>query len=550
MLGRVWACGGVIDWDQVWGGARRLRVRLPTYAWDGQDHYIAPGLAARAPEAGPPARVDDIAQWGWAPRWTPRYAEAPDLAEAAPERWLIFEDDLGLGATAAATLRAAGHGVVTVRPGDRFAWVSPDACLLPPERGREGYDELLRRLAEEDRLPSRILHLWLATKGTGHRPGSSFFHRTQEQGFWSLMFLAQAWGQAAPDAPLRLVVATTGVLQAREEALPHPEKATALGPVQVLPREFAGATATLIDLDPGLPREALAAALVEEGLASGTAIVALRGGRRLERSWGPVPLPAATPPLKAGGPVLITGGFGGIGLAIAERLARAGSPLALLARRPLPARDTWDAVLKRDAGPASARIRAVRRLEALGVPVVTLAADVANLEEMRAALAEATDALGPLSGLVHAAGVVDDAPILAKDAGSAEDVLAPKVLGTQVLAGLLPDGALDWLVLFSSSSTATAPPGQADYVAANAYLDAVARSRAGGRTRVLALDWGVWSGVGMAAEAMAARLGLAPDPVPIALPLLDRIGVDAHGHRLFAADWTPTRWMLGEHRTR
>jgi thioesterase domain-containing protein/NAD(P)-dependent dehydrogenase (short-subunit alcohol dehydrogenase family)/acyl carrier protein len=323
----------------------------------------------------------------------------------------------------------------------------------------------------------------------------------------------------------------------------------------VIPREFPGATAALLDLDPAMGREALAEALIEEGLAAGTTVAALRAGRRLQRGYGPVPLPApeGLPPLKRGGPVLITGGFGGIGLAVAERLAReAQAPLALLARRPLPPREDWGRALRRDGATAS-RIRAVRRLEGLGVPVVTLAADVANLEEMREALAEAERALGPLSGVVHAAGVIDDAPILGRDPAAVEDVLAPKVLGTQVLDALLPDGRLDWLVLFSSSSTATAPAGQVDYVAANAFLNAFARSRAGGRTRVLALNWGVWSDVGMAAEAVAARTGTgrAAEMEPVDLPLLDAAGFDAEGHRVLAAAWTPaTSWVLDGHRTR
>ena len=72
---------------------------------------------------------------------------------------------------------------------------------------------------------------------------------------------------------------------------------------------------------------------------------------------------------------------------------------------------------------------------------------------------------------------------------------------------VFPDGELDWLVLFSSTSTATAPAGQVDYVAANEYLNAYAKSRSGGKTRVRAIDWGIWADVGMAADAMAARTG-------------------------------------------
>ncbi|TNC50405.1 SDR family NAD(P)-dependent oxidoreductase [Rubellimicrobium rubrum] len=559
MLARVWAAGGNFDWEQIWAGAKRQRVRLPTYPFQRSEYFIAPGVGAQPEVSGPPQRVADLADWGWAARWIPRYAACDvdvtgDLSETAQEGWLIFVDEAGLGADVAARLKKAGQAVTMVRPGDRFAKLPSGDYLLPPEQGREGYDRLLQDLSRDGRLPSRVLHLWLVTQGEGFRPGSSFFHRTQEQGFWSLLFLAQSWGEEAAAEPLHLITVTSGTMQVRSEPLLHPSKATVLGPVQVIPREFGGATSSLLDIDPGMEREALVLALIEEALAvPSNTIAALRAGRRLERSHRPAPLASAQPDLKAGRPVLITGGFGGIGLTLAQELVRkAGSPIVLVSRTPLPPRAEWDAILRREGGTTPARIRSVRSIEALGGRVLTLAADVANIEEMRAAVDEAQSILGPLSGIVHAAGVVDDAPILGKSAQAIEDVFAPKVHGTQVLDELFPDGSLDWMLLCSSTSTVTAPAGQVDYVAANAYLNAFARARSGGRTRVTALDWGVWHGVGMAAEAMAARTGRAePEPEPVDLPLLDRMGFDVEGSRLFTAKWIPrTTWVLNEHRTR
>ena len=134
-----------------------------------------------------------------------------------------------------------------------------------------------------------------------------------------------------------------------------------------------------------------------------------------------------------------------------------------------------------------------------------------------------------------------------------EEVFAPKVHGVQILHDLFPDGSIDRLVLFSSTSTVTAPAGQVDYVAANEYLNAYARSRAGQRTKVLAIDWGIWNEVGMAAKAMASRLGDAAPPPrhPAGSPLLDEATFDAAGHRLFTASWqTSNRWILDGHRTK
>ena len=232
-----------------------------------------------------------------------------------------------------------------------------------------------------------------------------------------------------------------------------------------------------------------------------------------------------------------------------------GARLVLIARTPLPPRGRWEAHL-RGHGPfdaTSTRIRAVQRLEALGAEVLVAAADVCNLEEMRAALDAATARFGTVDAVIHAAGVVDDGPLLGKGPSSVEAVLGPKIHGTEVLDELFADGALDWMVLFSSSSTVTAPAGQVDYVAANEYLNAYAKSRRGGATRVVAIDWGIWNEVGMAAAAVAAKSGERPEAPrePAGMPLLEVATFDAEGARRFEATWsTAGAWVLDEHRTR
>ena len=141
IVGRLWATGVAVDWEPVWGGARRARVPLPTYPFQRAPYFIAPGKAA-APAPARPVRSDDIAAWGWRPAWRPRLADgeadvAAALAASGRETWLVFVDDAGVGARMVARLRAAGQHVVEVHPGDAFARTGEDAYLLPPERGRD-----------------------------------------------------------------------------------------------------------------------------------------------------------------------------------------------------------------------------------------------------------------------------------------------------------------------------------------------------------------------------------------------------------------------------
>ncbi|TNF22698.1 MAG: KR domain-containing protein [Rhodobacteraceae bacterium] len=564
-LGRLSALGVAIDWDQIWGEARRNRVVLPSYAFQHQTYFIEPGKAAETRAESFLTRSDEISGWASRIAWVPDLAGCEidverELALVSPETWLMFMDDAGLATAIAARLRDAGHTVIEVWPGDAFARASESSYLLAPERGREGYDLLIRDLMARGVVPTRVAHFWLVTRDEGHRPGSSFFHRVQEHGFYALLFLAQALEEESLPKPLHITAITNGATRARGDTLRWPEKASLAGPLRAIPRELPGVTTASVDVELAEKRgrpvisDDLVNQLLEDLVAPpAMSEAALRGPRRYVRKPRPRALPAAEAAMvREGGSYLITGGFGGIGQCIAKRLVAEGAgTLILTARSPLPERDDWDRHLKSHGpqDPVTRRIQAVQALEAQGARVVTEAADVCNLQQMQ----EIATRHAPIHGVIHAAGVIDDAPLLTKTQVGIEDVLTPKIHGTQVLGQVFPDGALDWMVLFSSSSTVTAPAGQVDYIAANEYLNAYAEARRGGRTRVLALNWGIWAEVGMAADAVARRTGDLPEAPrePAGLPLLETATFSDSGDRMFEASWRPEDlWPLDEHRMR
>lgn len=598
ILGRLWATGVDVDWTPIWGTARRNRLPLPGYAFQRQRYFIERDKSRHAAEAPALARIEDLEDWGWAPVWRPRLPDFLPDADGRPVleepcTWLIFVDEAGLGSRLVARLRDGGHRVVEVRAGDAFARAGEMGYTLSPERGREGYDQLVQDLVARGLAPARIAHFWLVTRDESFRPGSSFFHRNQEQGFYSLMFLAQAIADENLPRPIQITAVTSGAAQLHGEALPYPDKATVMGPVRVIPREMPGVSCTLVDValprpdarlfggkalraltDPFAGRRAMGGALdrlaeqlLEDLLAEPPAngsearIAAWRGDRRFALEFRPVALkaPADKAPLeelREGGVCLLTGGFGGIGLTIAERLVRErGARVVLLARSELPAPAERAAWLRAHDpfDPVSRRILAVQYLEEIGGEVMTVAADVCNVEDMRAVIENVRARFGGLHAVIHAAGMVDDGPLMTKSAASIEEVFAPKIHGTQILDNLFADGDLDLMVLFSSTSTVTAPIGQIDYVAANEYLNAYAKSRQGGRTRVVAINWGIWNEVGMAADAVSARLGRRP-PAPVrdaGQPMLDKASFDARGNRVFSTELrVADRWVLDGHRTR
>ena len=256
-------------------------------------------------------RSDDVSHWGYQPRWRARTADceidvATELAGTEPRHWLVFADETGLTQALVARLRDAGHRVSVVSAGDMFARVGEHDFLLAPERGREGYDELVRELMSSGHPPQAVVHAWLVTGEERFRPGSSFFHRNIEQGFFSLLFLAQAMAEENLPKPVQVTVLSTGAVQVRNEALPYPEKATVIGPVKVAPRELPGLYCTWLDLQlPERPTgwrakpnpdalNALVDQVLEELMATpGNRQVALRGAKRLELGIASLSLPPA-----------------------------------------------------------------------------------------------------------------------------------------------------------------------------------------------------------------------------------------------------------------
>jgi len=151
-------------------------------------------------------------------------------------------------------------------------------------------------------------------------------------------------------------------------------------------------------------------------------------------------------------------------------------------------------------GPSAGAQRILDELRSSGTVVQVVQADVANDEETARLMARIRSEGPPLAGIVHAAGVLDDAPLAEQNLDRLERVLAPKVLGGWNLHRTSLGASLDFFVCFSSASSVLGAAGQAGYAAANAFLDALAHHRRRAGLPALSIDWGPWAEVGMASR--------------------------------------------------
>ncbi|MCY3771441.1 MAG: SDR family NAD(P)-dependent oxidoreductase [Gemmatimonadetes bacterium] len=221
----------------------------------------------------------------------------------------------------------------------------------------------------------------------------------------------------------------------------------------------------------------------------------------------PVNLTDNDPVIRQGGTYLVTGGTGGVGRFLTGWLLDRGAGLVVVTgRRPIE-----------EAAPEADPAGKVKYVQA----------DVTDREAMERLMSVLEGGSGPVRGVFHAAGVLDDGILLTQSEERFRRVLEPKTTGAWLLHELTKDLELDFFVLFSSAASLVGTAGQASYAAANAYLDGLADLRRQERLPVTTINWGPWEDTGMTVDERAAdrlrRQGLRQIPRDEAGALLDRI---------------------------
>ncbi len=471
-LAALWTSGIAIDWALVmpWGSRT---CALPLYPWQ-RERYWAEAADLNPGDVGVRrrARLDDALQRALHTLAWEALPQAAAMSSASPARWIVVGAP-GAGAIGvAAALRAAGATAMLAETMDEAGRIATSVT---------------------DRAAWGIIVLPVDDAAVAFSPVAG------------LMALQQAM-RDAPHATARIWWVTVGA-HAVAGVPPSPDcawRAALWGAARVLGEEYPEWFGGLIDLDPAQESGAQVEQLSRHVCSGdGETQVAVRAGARYAlRLVRAREHSAAAFAWRSDAAYLITGGFGGVSQQLAMAMVRDGvRRLVLLGRTALPSRAEW--ALLDDASPAGQRATAVRALEHAGASVHLLQADISDERSVRAALgAYHAEGWPPIDGVIHNAALLDNH--LAQDLTPTQfaNVLAPKMMGAVILDRLMPEVRL--FVLSSSISAFWAPPGMANYAAANAGVDAVAAARQARGRHAVSIQWCPWDNVGMhGAESMA-----------------------------------------------
>jgi len=425
-----------------------------------------------------------IKDWLYEVEWQPKPRQETIQEQKGFQKtgsWLIFADLGGVGQTLAKLLHEQGHTCILVYPGDTYETKETGTWSINPSNRAD-----MKRLFQDlDQPLQAVIHLWSLEAGLDSELTITSLEQAQTFGVNSVLHLLQTLVKQNFASLPRLWLLTRGAVPVSSE-LPGVAQASLWGLGKVVALEHPELWGGMLDLESEATEDEATKLLAEIKDSQGEDHLAFRDGQRYVARLVHKQLPESQEvALRSDGTYLITGGLGALGLKVAQWMVERGAKqLVLTGRR----------------GASSETHETISQLKQTGAKVLVAQADVSDEGDVVRMLEGIEVSMPPLRGIVHAAGVLDDGILLQQDWERFTRVMNPKLKGTWNLHVLTQDLPLDFFVVFSSAASLLGSPGQGNYAAANAFMDALAHYRRSLGLPGLSINWGPWGDAGMAAS--------------------------------------------------
>jgi amino acid adenylation domain-containing protein len=501
-IGKLWQLKIEIVWEFLYVNEIRKRMSLPTYSFECQSHWINPGqpeIAARNTKDTPIL---------YTPSWKRDRLHMPitECHEQPHATWFVFSDEFE-NSLIEKRMNEEGQTVYRIGSGSYFEQLTDNTFVINP--ANKTHYELLLQSVEIPSDNCIIVHTWLLDNAINDDTEAML-----QYGAYSIMYLSQLFAEAHLQKKVNILVLSSNLYSVLGTECIFPVKTAVLGPCKVIPLEQDTIFCKVIDFETkdeitpqiadAIYREAL---IMERECAKHE--IAYRGGYRWIRFLEPSREyieSNAKQRIKLKGVYLITGGLGGIGLALAQYLAEHyQAHLILVSRSAIVPEYEWDACIKENDFGNKKKVQvllALQRIKNVAESLTIKQASVENEAQMLLVIQSILQRFGKIDGVIHAAGVPGGGVAHFKTIKEYHQVLQPKLQGTQNLLKLLQDQPLDFMVFISSVTSILGYPGQTDYCSANRILDAFASTSIFKHpVFCVAMNWQAWRDVGMAAES-------------------------------------------------
>jgi len=423
----------------------------------------------------------DLREWCYDITWQPKEVDSfpaipPELGE-----WLILTDLRDIGTELAQQFTNRGESFTLVVPGSDYSY-SPDTktyTIVPTnlDHWRQMMSEVLKQYCRG------IIHLWSIPEHLTGDYTQLSLQIEQELSCGSFLYLLQSLISISQQLPPLWLVTQGAQFVSTQPSIVDAGQAPLWGMGRVAGMELPDLPVRLVDLDVGCNSD-ISCLMTELEQTDDERQVAWRNGIRhvIRLKRYPISLNQSVSKIREDSSYLITGGLGALGLMLAQQFVEQGAQSIVL-------------VSRRSPSPQAQAI--LQKLEEKVSQITVINADISEQEEVEGLLAKINNQLPPLRGIIHAAGLLDDGMLLQQTWERYCQVMNPKIQGSWYLHQFTEDIPLDFFICFSSIATLLGSPGQSNYAAANAFMDALVHQRQYLKLPGLSINWGPWADQGM-----------------------------------------------------